>query len=282
MNKLQYKIYLYIIIIFFASVFIPAILFPKGIIGIDVLVINLLLIFLSLGFIHFFIYKYLYLSFNVFVQKLFLYSVIFCIPYVLLQYYLSYTFTPQSFPFAISGTDQYKYWDWAVSIEKALEGRHNWTFLEKINFSDRGFPFWIAFLFQTCGEFDLPIKMANVIFVGGTAVLLSYSMYIISGEDIVAKLTGIIYAFLPTAGYLSGLLLKEALMMFVMSLWLLSMLRFYKYKSFLWGSIFLLSILSLFCFRTFLGVLVITLTVFYFFHERTKYIFLLLCIGCVF
>ena len=167
-------------------------------------------------------------------------------------------------------------------VDKALSGDYSWSFLNPHDVADRGFPVWVGFFIHIFGEIQLPIKIVNALLTGLTAILITYSIFELTEDEFLSKLSGLIYAFLPTSGYLASLFLKETLMIFIMSLWMLSLIKFIKNYSLSFGTLLVASIVSLFFFRTFMGVAAIVLSLFYVSTKGIKIFLLSLVLGGLF
>lgn len=282
-NKLQNQINLIHLIVFVLCISVPSFIFPQYIIGIDIFAVNLLFTIFSISFTSFFIYRYIDIDLKFFVKRLLSFCFFYCSLYIILQYILSYYYTPNLFPFVLgNGSDQYFYWKYGTLVDKALSGDHTWSFLNSYDVADRGFPVWVGIFIHIFGDIQLPIKLVNALLTGLTAITIAYSVFELTEDDILSKLSGLIYAFLPTSGYLASLFLKETLMIFIMSLWMLSLIKFIKNFSLSFGVLLVICIASLFLFRTFMGVAAIVLSLFYVSTRGMKVFLLSLVLGGLF
>lgn len=236
------------------SVLVLYIFFPSLFMGTMPFITNVLFSLLFIFFFFLFCRKINISNFSLFLKHLFWYSQLFCFLYIILQYLLSYYYTPYQFPFTVTGVDQFLYYDLGMNFKKVLQGRMSLaSFFSWQNVSDSGFPIWCGTLFYFFGNYHLPIKLFNAVFIGLSAVFLSKTVRIIFNQKI-AQLSGILYAFWPTACYMSGLFLKEALMMFLVSIWLFGVVQLTRKFSIRNLCMTLLPVFALFLFRTFMGV----------------------------
>lgn len=282
-NRLQNQINIIHLIVFFSCLSIPSIIFPQYTIGVEILASNLLFTIISISFNTFFLNKYIDTDFWFFAKRLLSFCFFYCLLYIILQYILSYYYTPNQFPFVLgNGSDQYFYWKYGTMVDKALSGDHTWSFLNSHDVADQGFPVWVGIFIHIFGDIQLPIKLVNALLTGLTAITIAYSVFELTEDDFLSKLSSLIYAFLPTSGYLASLFLKETLMIFIMSLWMLSLIKFIKNFSLSFGVLLVACIASLFLFRTFMGVAAIVLSLFYVSTRGMKVFLLSLVLGGVF
>lgn len=282
-NRLQSQINIIHLIVFFSCLSIPSIIFPRYTIDVDVFAVNLLFAIFSISFTTLFLNKYIDTDTRFFAKRLLSYSFFYCLLYIILQYILSYYYTPNQFPFVLgNGSDQFFYWKYGTLVDKALSGDYSWSFLNSHDVADRGFPVYVGLFIHIFGDFQLPIKIVNALLTGLTAIMITYSIFELTEDEFLSKLSGLIYAFLPTSGYLASLFLKETLMIFIMAVWMLSLIKFMKNYSLSFGILLVASIVSLFFFRTFMGAAAIVLSLFYVSTRGIKIFILFLIVGGMF
>lgn len=244
------------------SVGIVTMLFPHR--SMDIQTFNSLLLFLvwTLVVPYYFIYNFYNQPFDRYNNKLIFFGIINCLPYIILQYYLSYSLIPEIAPLSVGISDDREYLRWSLFIEKVIDGELSWNNAD-IDIDDRGFPTWIALLYHLFGHSDLAIKLFNALFVGLGGSMLARAVILIRGDENTAKLSGLLYCFMPTIAYLSGYMLKETLMFFIIVGTIYGSVKLYHRISISNFILFSSFATLLFFLRTFLGVLVICLALAY-------------------
>lgn len=275
--KVLSPMYLCILATIVFSVGVVTILIPHY--SMNILAFNSLLLFLfwTLFVPYYFIYSNFNESFVRYSYKLIIFGFIYCVPYILLQYYLSYTFIPDIAPLSVGIKDDREYLRWSLFIEKVMDGELAWNNAD-VDIDDRGFPTWIACLYHLFGHSDLAIKLFNALFVGLGASLLARSVRLIRGDENTAKISGLLYCFMPTIAYLSGYMLKETMMFFLIVGSIYGSVKLYHKTSISNILLFTFFATLLFFFRTFLGVLVICLALAYISSRNIRRFILVLLI----
>lgn len=276
--KVLSLIYIYVLATIAFSVGIVTIILPNY--SMDILAFNSLLLFVfwTLFLPYYFIYSYYNESFVHFSNKLIFFGFIYCVPYIFLQYYLSYTLIPDIAPMSVGISDDREYLRWSLFIEKVIDGELSWNNAD-IDIDDRGFPTWIALLYHVFGHSDLAIKLFNALFVGLGGSMLARAVILIRGDENTAKISGLLYCFMPTIAYLSGYMLKETLMFFLLVGSIYGSVKLYHKISI--SNILLIVFFTtlLFFFRTFLGVLVICLALAYISSRNMKRFIIVLIVS---
>lgn len=277
-NPLYFAFFSYVVV-FVLSVGLTSILFSQYSLPPIILGSNIFFIIVHIVFVYWFVYSELKTNSSHFYLKLLFFSLLFCIFYLLEEYALSYFYTPYSFPFSITGKDQFVYHQEALHFCNALNGDSGWGFYNSYNTDDRGFFSWVGLLFYLFGESHFVVLLFNAFFHSATACILVGAVNEAYRNGYIARLSGIIYAFLPTMGHLSSLMLKETVMMFLVSCWLLCLLKAYRLKSVRCAVLSIAFVTLIFYFRSFLGVLVLLLSFVYVFSKNRKVLLGALCIG---
>lgn len=196
-------------------------------------------------------------KYNLFLKNIFWYSQFYCLAYICLQFLLSYCYTPELFPYDIGITDNYEYITNGSFFNLVLKDERSMkTFLALSGISDQGFPIWCGTIFYIFGDGQLVVKLLNAIVTGITVILVVKTVRIVLNERI-AKLSGILYAFIPTVAYISGFFLKESLMMFLVSISIYNVVLLLKELSVFRFCVLFFAILSIFFFRGHLAAIVL-------------------------
>lgn len=196
-------------------------------------------------------------SYDIFLKIMFGYSLFYSFVYICLQYLLSYYYTPELFPYDVGITDNYEYIANGLFFKLVLEGGRSLdSFMKNTGLSDQGFPIWCGTIFYIFGDGQLVVKLLNAIVTGITVVLVVKTVRIVLNERI-AKLSGILYAFIPTVAYVSGFFLKESLMMFLVSIGIYNVVLLLKELSVFRFCVLFFVILSIFFFRGHLAAIVL-------------------------
>jgi len=153
---------------------------------------------------------------KVFYKKLFLYSLLFRLVFVVYQYLLAYYLQPGSFPFEINATDSWTYHIAAVEIRDDLFNRNLFSTLKDIlrERSDWGFTIYSGIIYRIFGNSPVFVRLMNCLLGSLTVILLSKIAGNLRSFQH-ARLTGIIAMLMPPLLWFGGMSLKETLMIFM-------------------------------------------------------------------
>jgi 4-amino-4-deoxy-L-arabinose transferase-like glycosyltransferase len=119
-------------------------------------------------------------------------------------------------PFEFKAADSLFYHDWGLKLsDSILNGDLNiWDKMKYLNFSDRGYPFFLGIIYTVGLQSIIFPRIVNAILGSFTCVLI-YNISRRNFDERTARLAGVLTMLLPNLIYYTGLHLKETLMVFI-------------------------------------------------------------------
>jgi hypothetical protein len=243
------------------SIFYPTYFIPIGLYIIGIFIIVSFFILLN-----YFTKKWSFLPFKVYERKLFRYSLIFRILFVLYMYLLVFILNPESYPFEINAADSWVYHNAAVVLAKTSFSDFFNTLPDLMKSrSDFGYPIYQGLIYKIFGPYTFPVRLINCLLGSYTVVLLSRISNMLFTEKH-ARLTGIIAMMFPSLLWFGAIQLKETLMIFMITSIFYNAIEIHVMRRIRYTRlvVMILLVLFLFYFRTFQAVLVIVSVMFYY------------------
>jgi len=198
--------------------------------------------------------------------KLFWYSFIIRLLFVIYMYLLTLVYDPSNFPMELAAADSWGYHTKAIVLSQSDFSQY-FDILNDLTKerADWGYNIYQSIIYKIFGPNTFPVRLLNCFFGALSVVLISrISGMLFSIKH--AKLTGIIAMLFPSLIYFSAIQLKETLMILIVILIFYNGVKMIELENIYFKNITLIILLSfsLFYFRTVLAVIVIGSLLVYF------------------
>jgi len=191
---------------------------------------------------------------GLFIRKLFWYSLIIRVIWVVFSYFFFIAQTGKPFDFVAA--DSYSYHNWAIEASDAFSRKGFSQFFEsRGGYSDLGYPIYLTLVYVVFGQ---SIIIARLLFavIGAWSCVLIYRLAKRNFGEAPARIAALLAMLLPNLIYYTGLHLKEPLMVFLIIAFIERSDEFLRNKQLRLVDMILIALIGgvLFFFRTVLGI----------------------------
>ncbi len=205
------------------------------------------------------IYRWQNLSAKELYYKLFWYSILYRLIFLLIVIILTYLFDPKSLPLEMFARDAWRYLDSGTLLQDNIINGRYVTILSNYwrDQADWGFSLYLGLINTIFFNSVILVKLLNILWGSITVVLLAKTASLLYTPKH-GLITGVIAMLLPSFAWFNAMYLKETLMILIIVLIFYNAIKIVKTGRFNSKSLIILlsGLLSIFYFRTILAVII--------------------------